>query len=496
MPPAVASAPWTIPGPRPRPVVGRTSQVVRYIRDPIGCTSRLFTQYGPIVSLVAGGGTNLFSPYGTPGTIFVYGPALMRQVRTPHERWNLAPLTGTLYPVGDVSPRTQALTHFMTRPWGLDGAAHHAQRKVVLPAFHHHHLAAYRDAMIAITHAVLARWRIGAPIDVATHMRYLTGQIATQTLFGTDHAAHSQAAGQTLQAAIAAFSSPLTTLLPYDLPRLPYHRFLDLTTRFGAQMRALIGQKRATGADDGDVLSLLLHARDEERDAALDDDEVIAWVGALFAAGHETSSLALTWTLLLLAQHPAIAADLLDELTGTLGGDAPTVEQLRPERGHLPLLDAVIKESMRVIPPAPFTWRYAAHPTELDGYHVPQGTEVYGSIYHTHHMPDVYAAPEQFNPRRWETITPNAWEYLPFSAGPRRCIGAEFATMEMKIILALLLQHYRLECLPSVPIDRAGIVTIAPKHGLRMRVHRQDRRFTQGVGGVHGTVREMVALPT
>ncbi|HEU5099971.1 MAG TPA: cytochrome P450 [Roseiflexaceae bacterium] len=386
-------------------------------------------------------------------------------------------------------PRQEALKHFAARPWGTDGEEHRVQRKLVLPAFHRLRIAAYRDDMVAITQSVLNCWRVGEQVDVAEQLRHLTARVATKTLFGEDIAQDSHGAGRTVQAALATLSQPLTTLLPYDLPGLPYHRFLDLITRFDTQMRAIIQRKRAAGRDDGDVLSTLIQAHDEASGATLDEDELLAWVGSLFGASHETSSLALTWTLLLLSQHPQVAADLWDELTGVLGGAPPTVEQLT----QLPLLERVIKESMRLIPPAPFTWRYAAHPTQIGGYPIPQGTEVYTSIYQTHHMPELYA--ERFNPRRWETIEPGPWEYLPFSAGPRMCIGAGFAMMEIKIVLALLLQRYRMQFVPKLPVDRYGIITIGPKHGLPMIVHRQDRNFAAGVGGVRGNVREMVELP-
>ena len=492
---AVYTPSWTIPGPRPLPFIGRTINVFRYISDPIGHASRLFKQYGRIVSLAEGGGTNVFSPYDTPGTIFVYGPELIRQARTPHERWNLPPLTGPLYPLDQPPPRKATLKHFLARPWGLDGEEHRAQRKLVLPAFHHKRIAAYRDDMVAITQSVLDTWHLGTIIDVPEQLRHLTARVATKTLFGEDSIEDSGSAGRTLQHAITTLSKPLTTLLPYDVPGLPYRRFLDLLPRFDAQMRAIIQRKRATGHDDGDVLSMLLHARDEESNAALAEEEVIAWVGSLFGAGHETSSLALTWTLLLLSQHPHITADLVDELTGTLQGDPPTLDHLRPDAGHLPLLEAVVKESLRILPPAPMTWRLAAHATELGGYDIPQGAEVYGSIYHTHHMPELYSEPERFNPRRWETINPSAWEYIPFNAGPRMCIGASFALMEIKIVLAMLLQRFRMQFVPKAPIDRYGIITTGPKYGLPMIVHPQDRRFDHGVGGVRGNVREMVQLP-
>ena len=167
------------------------------------------------------------------------------------------------------------------------------------------------------------------------------------------------------------------------------------------------------------------------------------------------------------------------------------MEQLQ----HLPLLDRVVKESMRVLPPAPWNARVLSQPMEFGGYALPSGTEVFVSIYHTHHMPELYPQPEVFDPGRWEHITPSIFEYQPFSAGPRMCIGASFAIMEIKIILAMLVQRYRLQCLLRSTVDRSGLIVITPRGGLPMIVHKQDRQFTRGVGGIRGNVREMVTLP-
>ena len=184
-------------------------------------------------------------------------------------------------------------------------------------------------------------------------------------------------------------------------------------------------------------------------------------------------------------------ADVVDELAAVLQGEAPSLEKLQ----QLPLLDRVVKESMRVLAPVPWNGRVTAKPTELGGYSLPEGTEVLVSISQTHHMSELYPNPESFDPSRWETIAPTAYEYNPFSAGPRICIGAGFAMMEIKIVLAMLLQRYRLQFVPKNPIDRAGIIVMTPKHGMLMKIHRQDRQFNEGVGGVKGNIRDMVQLP-
>jgi cytochrome P450 len=316
-------------------------------------------------------------------------------------------------------------------------------------------------------------------------------RIAAQTLLGGDiDSKEAQQVAQLMVDTFAMMGSPLVHLLRRDYPGLPYHRLLDRVAEFDRAIRAIVVHKRAQGMDTGDVLSMLLQARDAETGTTLTDDELLGHVGVLFVAGHETSANALSWTLLLLSQHPQLAADLLDELDQVLRGDAPTVEQLT----QLPLLEQVIKESLRLIPPAPWNGRVTAQPTELGGYVLPVGTEVLVSIYETHHMPEVYSQPNVFLPRRWETISPTIYEYNPFSAGPRMCIGATFAMMEIKIILAMLLQRYRFESLPAT-INVGGLIVFHPAPGLPMIVQHRDRQFQRGVGGLQGTIRAVVELP-
>jgi cytochrome P450 len=285
-------------------------------------------------------------------------------------------------------------------------------------------------------------------------------------------------------------------MLRLDLPRLPYRRFLDLSREIDERTVALLADTRARvsaakGGDVGrDMLSMLVAARDEDG-SALSEDEIIGHAGVIFAAGHETSTNALAWTLFLLATHPEVACDLVDELASVLRGGAPTVEEL----GRLPLLDAVVKESMRVLPPVPLHPRVVREDAELKGYFLPAKTEIFVSIFHIHHDAAIFDDPHRFRPERWSRIKPSPFEYNPFSAGPRMCIGAAFAMMEIKIALALLLQRFRVELLPGTTIDRRVAITMAPRQGLRMRVRRADRGFHRGPRDVRGDIRELVTLP-
>ncbi|AFZ31725.1 Unspecific monooxygenase [Gloeocapsa sp. PCC 7428] len=481
-----------VPGPQPSKFLGRAANVFHFAKDSVGYTRQLFETYGSIVSLADGGGTNVYSPLpDCPGTVCVYGSEFVQQVATRHEIYYKYPLSGRMYRRRNSSKRTEPLKHFGVGLFGVNSNQHRQHRQLMMPAFHKQRIESYRDDIVDITQSVLKQLPVEVPCDIAEIMRLLTLRVATKTLFGEDIGSGG-GTGRLLQDVLALLGTPKVVLLPFDLPGFPYHRLLNLMAQLDDEMRAIIQHKRSTNSAERDVLSMLIQARDEESGTVLNEDELLGHTGVLFAAGHETSSNALTWTLFLLSQHPQVAADLYDELAGKLKGEAPTVEQLQ----QLPLLERVIKESMRILPPVPWNGRVTSTTTELGGYTLPAGTEVFVSIYQTHHMPEVYSEPEVFNPDRWQKIAPTAFEYNPFSAGSRTCIGAAFAMMEIKIVLAMLLQQFRLQCIPQTKIDRTGLIVMAPKYGMPMIVHKQDGCFTQAVDSIRGNVREMVKLPS
>ncbi len=490
---AIAQKPTlTVPGPPPTPLLGAAPNLLRFAKDPIAYTRQLFEKYGNVVSLVEGGGTRLYSHYpDCPGTVFACGPEVVRQVATQPDVFYKCPLTGPLYRFRHESARAKPLNHFLVGLFGDNEAAHKKQRKLMMPAFHHQRLGSYLQDMVAITADELDKLGVGQVQDLAATMQQVTLRIAAKSLLGEDIGPEGASAGEILHAALDIQGSLAMEFLRYDLPGLPWRRYLNLVAKYEQSMKALLDAKRARGCDEPDVLSMLMQVQDEETQEKLSEEELLGHLGVIFIAGHDTSANALTWTLFLLSQHPQIMADLLDELEGVLQGDAPNLEQLK----SLPLLERVIKESMRVLAPVPWNARVTAKPTELGGYSLPTGTEVLVSIAQTHHMSDLYPNPASFDPSRWETITPTAYESNPFSAGPRVGIGAGGARWEMNIMLAMLLQRYRLEFVPENPIDRAGTIVMRPKHGMSMRVHKQDRQFDAGVGAVQGNIRDMVNLP-
>jgi len=486
----------TAPGPRPMFGLGVRGNALVWMRDPIGYAGRLFARYGNVASLVRGP-LRIVHPGPTPhvpslrhargaGVVLVNGADLNREVLTDHERYFMVALPGRMFPLGEPTERQRPLVRTMTGLFHVNGPEHRKHRRLLMPAFHKTRIDAYRDDMVRITEGVLAPWRAGETRDVHADMTELTLRVATKTLFGEEEGARGADLARKMQRWLECMISP-GMLVPLDRRPLPYWRFLNLTREIDEQTAAILRDRRRRG-EGADMLSMLLAARDEDG-SALDEDELVGHTGVIFAAGHETSTNALAWTLLLLSQHPSVLRDLDDELA-TLRGGPPAVEDL----ARLPLLDAVVKESMRLLPPVPIHPRVVAEDSELGGHRFPAGSEIFLSIFHMHHDPKVFADPEAFSPRRWETIKPSVYEYNPFSAGPRMCIGASFATMEIKIVLAMLLARFWPELPRGARVDPRVAITMAPRGGLRLTL--RPRGTPPRLHRFEGNVRKLARWPS
>jgi cytochrome P450 len=470
-----------VPGPPPVPLVGWRGNAYRFARDRLGYMLMLRRRYGDLAALVRGGNdSQLFLIPGCPATVFGFGPRYNQEILVNNPAFQRAE---------QVFPDDSPLRRLATGLMNMSGDKHKQQRRLMMPAFLKSRLDSYHADMIGIAERIMARWRPGERHDLARAMQQLTLCVACKAFFNLDVAPQAESLGTLIHRWLHLVRSPAVFLCPRDWPLLPYRRFMRVSRRLERALSRMIEGKRAGGADEGDVLSVLIAARDADG-TRMTENELVGNANLLFVAGHETTANGLTWTLFLLAQHPQVMADLYDELHGRLGGAAPTAEQLQ----ELPLLDRVVKESLRILPPGPMTGRVAAEPTTLGGYDIPRHTEIIYSQYVTHHMPEVWAEPERFWPDRWLTADPSPYEYLPFGTGPRMCLGATFALLEMKTVLALLLQRWRFQTAPASRIDRQVTVTLSPKYGLPTVVHTQDRRFFDSPAQVRGNIHEMVDL--
>ncbi len=451
----VGSARPRIPGPDSPPLIGWRARVIGLLRDPILGMLRLQSRYGDIVAL----GHEADSP------ILVFAPEHNHLLLTnPDLFYNL----DTSSPDSLIHmPQGTAAARLLSGVAGMNGAKHRRHRRLLIPAFHKKRVEALHETLVACTQTYLRRWHVGGRYDLAREMNQLSLAMAVSGLLGLDPEQEGRAVGHTLeQWSVRALSVPVG-LLPFDIPGFPYHRFLQLSDELEAVFRSVIRRKLdaigagVPGAEGKDALAILLEARADGGDS-LTDSDLLGHLTTLFTAGHETTASALTWTLFLLAQHPRILGDLLDELDGVLHGVAPTLDQLR----DLPLLGRVIDESMRLFPPGMWMLRTTTAPVAIGPYELPARTHIVYSPAVTHRRPDLYPDPSRFRPERWETIDPSPYEYLPFGAGPRRCLGATFAAMELKVVLPIVLQQFRIVLADGLKVDRGGTALSGPRGGL------------------------------
>ena len=454
---------------------GAAREYVHFFRDPIGCMRELQQKYGSLVALGS-------IAFGEPTKLHVLaiGPEFNRQVLGDPAKFR----TTGQFIHGPNDSAQRRIRFGLTR---MNGPQHKQQRQLILPPFHKKAVAGYHDLTIELAQEVIGQWKPGRR-DVYTDMRAVTLRIASAVLFGHE-ASDAYRIGHLLEVwARRNFSGPVW-FFPVNIPGTPYHRLLKHAELVEQEILRLVEKRRRDPSDRTDVLSILIQARDDEN-RGMTDMELVGQATILFGASFETTASTLTWTVFLLAQHPGIMRELMDELDRVLGGDAPTREQLP----QLSFLDRVIKESMRILPPVPFTIRAAEEDQiPMGSLTLSHGARVICSHFLTHHLPDIYPEPELFRPDRWREIDPTQYEYLPFSAGPRACVGAMFAIQVLKISLAIILQKFRFAIVPDAQIDRVVRITMNPRYGMPVVLHENDRRYESSQ--VRGQIHEMVKLP-
>ncbi len=356
-----------------------------------------------------------------------------------------------------------------------EGDFHRRQRRLAQPAFHRGRIASYGAVMTDYAARTAARWHDGETLDISQEMMRLTLAIVGKTLFDTDVEAEADEIGAALTSVMELFDF---LLLPFSelLEKLPLphvRRFQKARARLDETIYRIIEERRRSDEDRGDLLSMLLAARDEEGDGGqMNDEQVRDEVMTLFLAGHETTANLMTWTWYLLSEHQEVEAKLHEELDAVLKGRQPTVEDVPSLR----YTEMVVAESMRLYPPAWAIGRLALKEHEVGGYTIPAKALVLLSPYVTHRDERYFPDPTRFDPERW---TPEAKEsrpqfaYFPFGGGTRRCIGEGFAWMEGILLLASLARNWRMRLVPGHRVEPLPVITLRPKHGMRMRMEKR-----------------------
>jgi cytochrome P450 len=357
-----------------------------------------------------------------------------------------------------------------------EGEVHVRQRQLAQPAFHRQRIPAYGATMVTYAQRLQQRWQDGETRDIDQEMTRLTLAIASKTLFDADVEEEAQDIGAALSTILTLFPRfmlPFSNLIG-KLP-LPSNRQAEQARKLlDTVMYRIIQERRASGVDTGDLLSMLLAARDEEGDGSgMSDQQLRDELMTMFLAGHETTATLLTWTWYLLSQHPAVEAQLHAELDTVLAGRLPTVQDM-PQLRYTRML---LAEALRLYPPAWIIGRRALEAYEVGEYVLPAKAIVVMSPYITHHDARFFPAPEVCDPQRW---TPEAeatrpkFAYFPFGGGARQCIGEGFAWMEGILALATLAQQWQMRLVPGHPVALKPLITLRPRYGMRMILARRQ----------------------
>lgn len=456
----------TIRGPRKTPVVG---SVGPFTQDPLGFLTGLARDYGD---------TAQFHIFNLP-FVLVSNPDTVREL---------------LVDKADIFPKSARTMNAMGKFLGHglltnEGPPHRARRKLMQPVFHGKRIHSYADVMVNFATLAVDTWQDGEVREMNGEMMQLTMHIVAKALFDADPtslAGQAARVGQAVHTFQKMIDHDLHSLwVPPDWIPTPRNREERAAKRtLDAVIEQIIATRRSQAAagtmpDHGDLLSMLMAARDESG-AGLSDQDLRDELVTIFLAGHETTSNALAWTWYSLARTPDVEARLHAELDGVLGGRTPTLQDLP----NLPYTAQVFKETLRLYPSAwALTARKASTDTTLGGYAIPKDTLVFASPYVMHRLERYFPDPECFDPDRFtparEAMLPK-YAYFPFGGGPHICIGNAFAALEGQLLLATIAQRYRFELMPDPPVVPDPLITLGMKHGMRMRlIARRAARVEQ-----------------
>jgi cytochrome P450 len=422
-------------------------------RDPLGFFSNLARTYGDVVSYKMAG-EHLF---------LVGDPEHIKDILVTHNR---------NFMKGRGLQRSKRLLGegLLTS----EGAVHLRQRRLMQPAFHRDRIAGYGRTMVEHADRLRSGWVDGASLDIAREMNRLTLSIVGKTLFDADVESDAVEVGDALTGVMDTF---WVMMLPFAdvLERLPVPKLRRARLargRLDAVIYRMIANRRASGRDHGDLLSMLLTAQDEDDGRAMTDLQVRDEAMTIFLAGHETTANALTWTWYLVGQAPGVEAKMHEEIDRVLQDRLPTMADI----ASLPYVERVVTESMRLYPPAWIIGRRALGEYAIGPYVAPAGALFLVSPYIVQRDVRYYPDPELFDPDRW---TPEfraqlpKFAYCPFGGGPRQCIGESFAWMELILLVATIAQQWRLRLVPGHPVVPQPVVTLRAKHGMRMKLERR-----------------------
>jgi cytochrome P450 len=432
----------------PTPPESPAVQTARWLARPIAFMESCRRRFGDAFSVQ-------FLGFQTP-LVMISHPDAVRAVYSGRENGLPPGRTVALRPV--MGPRSVLL---------LEGAEHLSRRRLMLPPFHGERMQAYEETVREIAERDIESWPLAQPFALHPRMQAVTLEVILRAVFGVADPQRRERLRELLPRLLedsASTSLQFRTLLARRVGRGgPLAGLAALTREIDEALLAEIAERRADPAagERADILSLLAVARFEDG-SAMDDEEIRDQLITLLLAGHETTATALAWTVDLLLRNPATLERLTAEIDA---GEEDTY------------LRAVIQESLRLRPVVPLAGRRLGSDLELDGFTLPAGTDVTPAIWLTHTRADLYPEPFAFRPERFLESPPTTYGWIPFGGGVRRCLGAAFAELEMRVVLSMILSRRALEPVGSRPEHATRRnVTLSPRRRTRVRaVPRADR---------------------
>lgn len=442
------------PGPKGAPIVGTLFELRR---NPVAFLTRIAREYGDIV----------YFKLGTQPVFLVNDPELIKDILVTNSK-------------NFIKSRGLQMAKAILGEGLLtsEGEFHRRQRRLAQPAFHRQRIAGYADEMVKYGAKLRARWQAGETLNIAEEMMQVTLAIVAKTLFDADVEAEAKDIGESLTTVMKTFDR-VTLPFPQLINKLPLpsnFRFAKAQQRLDDTIYRFINERRKSGEDRGDLLSMLLLAQDEEGDGTgMTDRQVRDESMTLFLAGHETTANALTWTWYLLSQNPEAEAKFHQELDAVLAGRLPNFEDVL----KLKYTTMVFSESMRLYPPAWTLGRQVLNDYPLGQFVAPKGSIILMSQYVMHHTERYYPEPYKFDPERWTEAAQASrpkFAYFPFGGGSRLCIGEQFAWAEGILLLATLGQQWQMRMVPGHKVEPRPIVTLRPRYGMKMTLEKRSSK--------------------
>jgi len=438
---------------------------LRLLREPLAATRRCYDAYGPFVLLADAlpfHGYPRVALFGLP-FVLTAGAALHREIAEDAVTWRSV----SLMPGGPRHSAARRMTEGLMR---MNGPRHEHYRKMLAAPLRRASVDAMGDDMVRLAEQEVATWPVGEPIDLWSYARRMLRSVAVGLLFGGDREQAYPIADAITRLTESKWARG-TSAVPLNLPFTAYGRVVRESAALERRVLAWAETKRGH-ADERDLAALIVNGPDADGRPA-SSATIAGHIPSLYAGATEAGQSTLFFTLFLLAQHPRIAGELVDQLHERLDGKPLAMEAI----AEVPRLDAVVKESMRLIPPVPMQMRVAHNDTTVAGTRLPAGARVVLNAFLTCRMPDLYPQPERFLPQRWSTIDPTPFEFPVFGGGPRTCPGYWFGLSAVKVALAAILMRYRVAFEPNTRIDYTVQPTMRPTRRVPVKLWRQDGAF-------------------